>query len=449
MTRHNDHSSAQQRSQTAKVAGGAPLRRVDGCRSKRPRISCSCAWYEESRTTTAGFHQLNRARTRALDAMLPHLTTPARYYPHTIDDYSADGCISVWVTEDNTLSVMDEPKKHRRYVLKVPSGKTGVSCITCIAVSANGAAAASGGRDMVVALWDLAEGQCQASFSGHTDEVTCVAISADHGILVSGSKDRSVRVWDATVAEAGSLRPCHGDKVISTAVSANGRTALTGAFDGTVGMWDLATGQCRGIVQASKSPISCVTVSADGTTGLSGDIWEIHEWDLTTWQRRATLKGPGGSLAIAADGRIGLSLPGFEVRVWDLVHGQMIASVGERMSHVLFALSPDGWTAISRENAYPPLSVGVWDLSTGRCRIVHDDSPEARQMWEIARSAGALTTRCTSHFLEVGAKSADQIIVLSGPVHGGSLFIDRPTHSCGKRLRSGVSSPAEIAPIIY
>jgi WD40 repeat protein len=66
----------------------------------------------------------------------------------------------------------------------------------CVAVSAAGRLALSGGYDKQVHLWTLSTNKCLRSFEGHTKEVTSVAISDDERSAVSGSSDSTLRLWE-------------------------------------------------------------------------------------------------------------------------------------------------------------------------------------------------------------------------------------------------------------
>jgi mono/diheme cytochrome c family protein len=69
--------------------------------------------------------------------------------------------------------------------------------VGCIAFSADGRLAASGGADQTVRLWDVATGRQRQRFTGHTEEVLCVALSPDGARVASGGRDGTLRLWDA------------------------------------------------------------------------------------------------------------------------------------------------------------------------------------------------------------------------------------------------------------
>jgi len=64
-----------------------------------------------------------------------------------------------------------------------------------VSFSPDGKTLASGGRDRVVKLWEVATGQEIRTFIGHNGTVTGVAFSPDGQTVISGSRDKTLRLW--------------------------------------------------------------------------------------------------------------------------------------------------------------------------------------------------------------------------------------------------------------
>lgn len=54
-------------------------------------------------------------------------------------------------------------------------------------------------------LWNLADGTCDTTLSGHKSAITALRFNAAGALLASGSQDTDIIIWDAA-AEAGLFR---------------------------------------------------------------------------------------------------------------------------------------------------------------------------------------------------------------------------------------------------
>ena len=82
--------------------------------------------------------------------------------------------------------------------------------VTTLAVSADGAKLATGGKDKQVRLWNLATGAKERDFSGPTGQILAVALSNDGKLIAAASKDKSITLWNLSDAKVLKKYPLPG-----------------------------------------------------------------------------------------------------------------------------------------------------------------------------------------------------------------------------------------------
>ncbi|KAF0852738.1 conserved mitochondrial WD40 repeat-containing protein [Andalucia godoyi] len=140
---------------------------------------------------------------------------------------------------------------------------------------------ASGGRDMIVGLWDLRTGQMTSQLRGHRQPVQCCEfICTDQGatnLLVTGSWDGQVRMWDLRDSRCVAVVDAHPGNHVNSIRSVRSSVLTTGAYDWTAY-------EC--VSQASVPPSQGDAVVSGGSDGL------VHVLDVRKGlQTRATLSG--------------------------------------------------------------------------------------------------------------------------------------------------------------
>src|SRR3954468_2494845 len=111
---------------------------------------------------------------------------------------------------------------------------------------------ASGGKDNVIKIWDLANGNILRTLYGHTSNVNALVVSPDGKLLASGSGDINDQRDLGTFTQGG---------------------VVGGAEDNTVRIWDVQTGKQLQVLRGSELPIAALAFNSDGRTltSVSGD----------------------------------------------------------------------------------------------------------------------------------------------------------------------------------
>ncbi len=133
--------------------------------------------------------------------------------------------------------VWDLAAKARRATLDAGGARR-----TALALSADGARAATGAEDGVVRLFDLEGAGPPRAIAGHTGAVRALALTADGRAVVSAGDDATIRLRALDSGEELRRFPGHVGPVLAVAIDAAGARLASAGADGTARLWDVATG---------------------------------------------------------------------------------------------------------------------------------------------------------------------------------------------------------------
>jgi len=145
----------------------------------------------------------------------------------------------------------------------------------------------SGSIDQTCKLWDVRNGTCLKTFSGHEDEILDVAFNMTGTKLVTASADGTSRLYSicnsddkkcdrSSSVDCGHYRKCstvlkgHDGEISQICFNPQGTRILTAGIDKTARLWNTETGECLQILEGHNDEIFSCTFNYHGDTIITG-----------------------------------------------------------------------------------------------------------------------------------------------------------------------------------
>ena len=296
-----------------------------------------------------------------------------------------DGRVVVGGSRDGDLKVWH--RKHGR-VMTLTGHEGAVRC----ALLTRAGVLVSGANDCTIKCWDLADGSCLQTLSGHAMYVLVMAELSGNR-LVSGigtDGDRALKVWDLRSGQCLRTLEQRRGLVCVTAL-ADGRRIISFGSDFTLKVWDANDGSCLEAAYLPYHHITCLAQQLPDGPVVSGGLVQEDEsfldrtmiWDFEGLfgRRLGDLGGQCLCVAILPDGHAIFGLGSGTLEVWDLADpmrpARCVQSLRGRVRPVnCVAVLPDG-----------RLVSGSWD---GTLEIYADTIRETEK--QLARQVGRQRT---------------------------------------------------------
>ncbi|KAK3348739.1 hypothetical protein B0T25DRAFT_228699 [Lasiosphaeria hispida] len=216
-----------------------------------------------------------------------------------------------------------------------------------------------------VKLWDVAKGQYRQTFEGSRGGAT--AFSRDSKLLALRSDDNTIRVWGLETGQYQQTLIGHSNMVRTMAFSPDSKLLASGSLDNTIKLWDTVTGQCQQTLRGHGGHVYSVAFSHDSKLLVSSSVDRTARlWDTATGQCRQTLKAPHSvkSVTFSHNSKLlALGLEGNTIRLWDMVTSQWRQTLEGHVGHVTrVVFSHDSRLLAS---ASYDRTVRLWDMATG------------------------------------------------------------------------------------
>jgi WD40 repeat protein len=230
-------------------------------------------------------------------------------------------------------------------------------------------------------LWDARTAEGARRLTGHRDTIHCVAVSADGRRALTGGDDMTVRLWDL---EAGrEMKPLRKKQdssddvefeVYGVAFVSDLRAVSAGNANIAI-LWDLATGAEDGRLETGLNEVLCLSLSSDGRLLLGGAqgrlilrgaVWDKkgvpyagHLDDV-----RAAAFFPDGERFVSSGGGDGKEKGrgDYAVRLWRRENLNPVELQGHEARVNGVAVSPDGRRILSGDAAG---NLRLWDAIAG------------------------------------------------------------------------------------
>ncbi|HEY9502662.1 MAG TPA: WD40 repeat domain-containing protein, partial [Pyrinomonadaceae bacterium] len=218
--------------------------------------------------------------------------------------------------------------------------------VNAVAFSPDNRWLASGGKDNVIKIWDLTNGNVLRTLYGHSSNINALAVTEDGQFLASGSgnvkddrdfgifikggvvggEDNTIRIWNVQMGRELHVLRGHELPVAGVAFSHDGRF-LTSVSGDSVKMWDVAAGTELGSQKTKYE-------KSGGEKLGSLSVFGASKQEKQQQQRFKDFRLSASKIAVSANGQAAaIGQPDKAIKIYD-------AQSGRQMRELAFKASP-------------------------------------------------------------------------------------------------------------
>lgn len=262
-------------------------------------------------------------------------------------------------------NTMPKPVWHAPWkLMRVVSGHTG--WVHSLAVEPGNEWFASGSKDRMVKIWDMASGKLKLSLTGHISGVRGLAVSARQPYLFSCGEDKTVKCWDLEYNKV--IRHYHGhlSAVYCMALHPTIDVLITGGRDSCARVWDMRTKAQIHALSGHTNTIATVTAQATEPQVITGSHdTTIRLWDLVAGKARVILTHHKKSVrSIALHPKLNMFASGApdNIKQWMCPDGKFVQNLeGHNAIVNSVSVNGDGVLVSAADNG----TMFLWDWRTG------------------------------------------------------------------------------------
>jgi 3-deoxy-D-manno-octulosonate 8-phosphate phosphatase KdsC-like HAD superfamily phosphatase len=275
---------------------------------------------------------------------------------------SRDNTVKIWNVNNGTCE--RTLSGHIKIDIDVVSRTVGVISV----IQLSDGRLASGSSDNTVKIWNVDNGTCERTLSGHSEAVH-ILIQLSDGRLASASRDNTVKIWNVNNGTCERTLSDHSEYVWKLIQLSDGRLA-SGSSDKTVKIWNASIGSCERTLSGHSKAVHFLIQLSDGRIASVSSDYTVKIWNVTSGTCEITLSGHIGAvwkLIQLADGRVASESDDRTVKIWNVTSGTCEKTLSGHYGAVLFVIQLSDGRLVSGSASHGGCTVMIWNVNNGNC----------------------------------------------------------------------------------